>query len=70
LPGSRDGDNESMPTKTPHPHLKEELEHLHEVAAKGDAPATPAIALGEVMLFLLPIILLILGGTFAAYYLA
>ncbi|MGZ4353272.1 MAG: hypothetical protein ACXVZL_03055 [Gaiellaceae bacterium] len=64
-----------MPVEAPHREhhhhsLGEELHHLHDVAEKGDAGATPAIALGEVLLFLIPVIAVVLGVAFAAYYLA
>jgi hypothetical protein len=62
---------ESPPREHHHHHsLGEELHHLHDVAEKGDAGATPAIALGEVLLLLIPVIALVLGVAFAAYYLA
>lgn len=64
-----------MPVETPprerahgHQSLGEELHHLHEVAEKGDAGATPAIALGEVVLFLLPVVALVLAASLIAYY--
>ena len=58
------------PDRTEHHGLVDEVRHLHEIAEKGDAGATPAIALGEVVLFLLPIVGLLLLGSFLAYYLA
>ena len=47
-----------------------ELHHLHEVEQLGEAGATPFIALGGLILFLLPIVLVSIGIAFAVYYLA
>jgi hypothetical protein len=71
----RSDDKKVMPVEAPrkehhHHSLGEELHHLHDVAEKGDAGATPAIALGEVLLLLIPVIAVVLGVAFAAYYLA
>ena len=49
--------------------VKEEAHHLHEIETEGKEGATPFIAILEVALFLLPIVLLVGGLTFAAYYL-
>ena len=49
--------------------VKEEAHHLHEIEAEGKEGATPFIAILEVALFLLPIVLLVGGLTFVAYYL-
>jgi hypothetical protein len=49
---------------------RHELEHVHEELEQGDAPETPVIALAEVLLFLVPVVAVILGIAFAAYYLA
>lgn len=65
------GDDCGMPIETPtRGRLREELHHLHEIEERGEEAETPAIALGEVILFLLPIIGIILLGSFLAYYLA
>jgi hypothetical protein len=50
--------------------VEEEARHLHEIEAAGESPETPLIAILGVVLFLLPIVLLICGLVFAAYYLA
>jgi hypothetical protein len=50
--------------------VEAEAEHLYEVEQKGDAGETPFVALLGIILFLLPIVALILGVAFAAYYLA
>jgi hypothetical protein len=42
-------------------HVPAEIKHLHEVAEKGEAPETPAILVGEVFLFLLPVALVMLA---------
>jgi TRAP-type mannitol/chloroaromatic compound transport system permease small subunit len=48
----------------------QELEHLQEVEHEGTSAATPLVAILGIILFLLPIVALILGLAFAAYYLA
>lgn len=59
-----------MPVETPtRGRLREELHHLHEVEERGESAETPVLALGQVVLFLLPVILVLLGACFAAYYL-
>lgn len=50
--------------------LEAEPHHLHEIEREGEAGATPFIAIGGLILFLLPIFLLMLGLAFTAYYLA
>jgi hypothetical protein len=50
--------------------IEAEVEHLVEVEREGESGETPFIALVGVILFLLPIVLLVLGLAFAAYYLA
>jgi hypothetical protein len=45
-----------------------ETHHIHEVERTGDVAETPFIALVGVVLFLLPIVLLVMGLAFAAYY--
>ena len=55
-----------------HPVRKAEDEagHLHDVEVAGESAETPIIAIGGLILFLIPIFLLIVGLSFAAYYLA
>jgi len=50
--------------------LEAEARHLHAVEQRGESGATPFIAIGGLILFLLPIVLFMLGVAFAAYYLA
>jgi hypothetical protein len=50
--------------------IEAEAEHLLEVERKGESETTPLIAILGVVLFLAPIVLVILGLSFAAYYLA
>jgi hypothetical protein len=50
--------------------LEAEAQHLHEIEQRGESPATPLIAFGGLILFLLPIFLVMLGLALAAYYLA
>ena len=50
--------------------LEAEARHLHEVEQRGESGVTPFIAIGGLILFLLPIVLVMLGVAFAAYYLA
>jgi hypothetical protein len=45
-------------------------EHLLEVEREGESETTPFIAIVGIVLFLTPIVLLVLGLSFAAYYLA
>lgn len=50
--------------------IEAEAEHLREIEREGESAETPVIAILGIILFLLPIVLLILGLAFAAYYLA
>jgi hypothetical protein len=50
--------------------IEAEAEHLHEVERKGESETTPFIAIVGIILFLVPIFLVILGVSLAAYYLA
>jgi hypothetical protein len=50
--------------------IEAEVEHLHELEQEGASEATPFVAILGIVLFLLPIVFLILGLAFAAYYLA
>jgi hypothetical protein len=50
--------------------IEAEAEHLLEVEREGESEATPFIAILGIIFFLAPIVLLILGLAFAAYYLA
>jgi hypothetical protein len=50
--------------------LESEAHHLHEIEQRGEAGVTPFIAIGGLILFLLPIFLVMLGLALAAYYLA
>jgi hypothetical protein len=50
--------------------VEAEAHHLHEVEREGESGETPLIAILGVVIFLLPIVLIVLGLTFAAYYLA
>jgi Xaa-Pro aminopeptidase len=50
--------------------IEAEAEHLREVEREGERAETPIIAIFGIILFLLPIVVLILGLVFAAYYLA
>jgi hypothetical protein len=50
--------------------LEAETHHLHEIEQRGESGATPFIAIGGLILFLLPIFLVMLGLALAAYYLA
>jgi hypothetical protein len=50
--------------------IEAEAEHLLEVEREGQSEATPFIAILGIVAFLTPIVLLILGLAFAAYYLA
>jgi hypothetical protein len=50
--------------------LEAEAEHLREIERKGESAETPLVAILGVVLFLIPIVALVLGLAFAAYYLA
>ena len=56
--------------RRPVQRIEAEAEHLHEVERKGESATTPLIAIMGIILFLVPIVLVILGLSFAAYYLA
>jgi hypothetical protein len=59
-------------TRLRHPvrGIEAEAEHLREVEQEGESGETPFIAILGIILFLLPIVVLVLGLAFAAYYLA
>jgi hypothetical protein len=59
-------------TRLRHPvrEIEAEAEHLREVEREGESGETPFIAILGIILFLLPIVVLVLGLAFAAYYLA
>jgi len=50
--------------------LEHEAGHLHEVEQAGESEVTPLIAIAGIILFLLPIVAIVLGLSFAAYFLA
>ncbi len=50
--------------------IEAERHHLEEVERAGESGETPFIAILGIVLFLLPIFLVIVGLSFAAYYLA
>jgi hypothetical protein len=50
--------------------IEAEVEHLRDVEREGESGETPFVAILGIIIFLLPIVLLILGLAFAAYYLA
>jgi hypothetical protein len=58
-------------TRLRHPvrEVETEVEHLREVEREGESGETPFIAILGVVLFLIPIVALLLGLSFAAYYL-
>ena len=45
-------------------------EHLREVEREGESAETPFVAILGLILFLLPIVAIVLGLSFAAYYIA
>ena len=51
-------------------NVEAEAGHLHEVESAGESAETPLIAILGLILFLVPVFLLIVGLSFAAYYLA
>lgn len=48
--------------------VEAEAKHLHEIEHRGETAATPFIAIGGLILFLVPIFLIMLGLAFLAYY--
>ena len=58
------------PAERPLEKAEAEVHHLHDVEQLGEAGSTPFIALGGLILFLLPIVLVSIGIAFAVYYLA
>jgi hypothetical protein len=50
--------------------IEAEAEHLIEIEKRGESAETPLVAILGIVLFLLPIVALILGLAFAAYYLS
>lgn len=51
-------------------HYSARFKRLHELEIEGKSAATPAIALAEVALFLLPIFAFVSAVTFVAYNLS
>jgi hypothetical protein len=49
-------------------HLPATIRHLHEVAERGEAPETPVILIGEILVFLVPIAIVMLAIGFGLYY--
>jgi hypothetical protein len=49
-------------------HVPAEAKHLYDVAEKGEAPETPAILIGEVLLFLIPVAIVLLAITLGLYF--
>jgi mono/diheme cytochrome c family protein len=47
---------------------EQELEHLRETADEGECAATPAIVTGEILLVLIPLVAILIGASFLAYY--
>jgi len=47
---------------------EQELEHLRETADEGESASTPAIVIGEILLFLIPLVAILIGASFLAYY--
>ena len=50
--------------------IESEVDHLREVEREGESAETPFVAILGIVLFLLPIVAIVLGLAFAAYYLA
>jgi hypothetical protein len=48
--------------------LPASIRHVHEVAEKGEAPETPAILIGELLVFLIPLAVVMLAIGFGLYY--
>jgi hypothetical protein len=56
--------------RRPVQEIEAEVEHLIEVEREGESETTPFIAIVGLIFFLTPIVLVVLGLSFAAYYLA
>jgi hypothetical protein len=48
--------------------LEREVEHVHEIARKGESEWTPPIVAGGVLLIVIPIVALEIGIAFAFYF--
>jgi hypothetical protein len=48
--------------------IKKVATHLHEVEARGQSAETPLIAMGEVLLIVVPVVLVVCALVFVAYY--
>ena len=49
-------------------HMPTSIRRLHHVAEKGEAPETPVILIGELLVFLIPIAIVMLAIGFGLYY--
>ena len=49
-------------------HLPATIRQLHTIAEKGEAPETPVILIGEVLVFLIPIAVVMLAIGFGLYF--
>jgi len=56
--------------RRPVQEIEPEVEHLLEVEQEGESETTPFIAIVGLIFFHTPIVLVVLGLSFAAYYLA
>jgi hypothetical protein len=41
---------------------------MHDIAEKGEAPETPVILIGELLVFLIPVLVVMLAIGFGLYY--
>jgi hypothetical protein len=44
------------------------IRHMRDVAEKGEAPETPVILIGELFVFLIPLVVVMLAIGFGLYY--
>jgi hypothetical protein len=44
------------------------IRHMHDVAEKGEAAETPVILIGELLAFLIPLLVVMLAIGFGLYY--
>jgi hypothetical protein len=49
-------------------HLPQSIRHMHAIAEKGEAPETPLILIGELLVFLVPLVVVMLALGFGLYY--
>jgi len=49
-------------------HLPATIRRMRDIAEKGEAPETPVILIGEILVFLIPLVVVMLAIGFGLYY--